>query len=95
MSSEREHLERSKKLVICSRCQADGKKSRVFFHIQKDEYPLFNGRSAYPYYDEDGMYHLHKQAITEQHYLCSEGHSFSARISHSCPNPSCDWEQTE
>lgn len=73
----------------CPQCVKQGKKSKVYIGMS-------SRTAAYcpPFYDEDGVYHLHDSNITHTDYRCSNRHGWTEREERT-PCPTCGnwWEE--
>lgn len=69
--------------MICPECKKEGKKSRVCPGVS-----MVTAMWCPPFYDEDGKYHHHDANITTTNYKCSNGHTWTERLSGLCW---CGW----
>jgi rubrerythrin len=69
----------------CPECVASGKKSRITPGMAS-----ITAMHCAPYYDEEGVYHLHDFNTTTTNYGCTNGHQWRET---SPPNqcPGCEW----
>ena len=70
----------------CLECVKEGKKSCVRINPFSTQFGHFP-----PFWDEEGVYHVHDTNTTTQYYRCDRGHSWSENVPNKCPNPNCDW----
>lgn len=66
--------------MICSKCREEGERSIV------RSGGGFSTNMAYqPYWDEDGVYHMHDVNAVTISYKCSRGHEIIKTGHHPCP----------
>jgi hypothetical protein len=75
-------------LMICKRCEQNGKKSKIMVITDKITSP-----TAVTYYDENGQFHIHDSNIFDGTYRCSNGHEWtSENKKYKCW---CGWEEKD
>jgi hypothetical protein len=57
--------------VICAECQKAGQKSCVYPGLG-----ITTAMWSPPYYDEEGLSHVHDRNVTTTAYRCSNGHKW-------------------
>lgn len=72
----------------CPECVEAGKRSHV--HVGAT---FSTAMFSSPFYDEDGVYHLHDPNGHTTSYSCSEGHKWAESRLRNCPAPGCDWAE--
>ncbi len=73
--------------MICKECQKDGQKSTV-----TGGFGTTTLLASYPFWDEDGRYHLHDYNTSRRRYTCSRGHEWTEVERGSCW---CGWKADE
>jgi len=74
--------------MICQTCKAEGQKSTISVGCG-----MTTAMGYAPFYDEDGVLHIHDPNVTTRDYTCSRGHSWSASTTSKCP--ACSWPENE
>ena len=71
------------RIVICPKCKEDGLKSKSY---DRGQFKTLMGVT--PFYDEEGIFHLHDDNEITQGFKCSNGHSWSETYKANCW---CGW----
>lgn len=67
--------------MTCPLCAERGKKSSV----HPDGFGTVTAMMSYPYYDENGVYHMHDLNTRTSEGRCSNGHTYVRVSGGSCP----------
>ena len=82
----KEKFKEEKETVECPKC----KEKSMFSHQTG-----FSTRiQFFPFEDESGP-HLHDKNHEDAIFVCKNNHKFHCGVNHICPNPKCDWVQSD
>jgi hypothetical protein len=70
----------------CPKCQEEGKKSILY-----DRGGSMTCMGYWPYYDEEGIEHIHNPNWHRNVYECSNGHLTETSRLSPCPAKECDY----
>lgn len=76
-------------MMICKECQEQGLKSKVYSRGTMST--AMSG--GLPFWDEEGVLHIHDGNWVTTGYQCSNGHNWTTRNHRPCP--SCDYGKEE
>ncbi len=74
--------------MICEQCQQDGKTSTIQVGISGSTLVW-----CPPFYDEQGIYHIHDSNTITTQYKCSNGHNWAESTHKECPTCGKWWEK--
>ena len=74
----------------CPECVEKGLKSMVTIKSMycTDSYYL-------PFFDQDGIYHIHDNNDIINDYYCSNNHNFKINYKEKCPHDECDFNKED
>ncbi len=78
------------KKKFCPMCSKEGKKSRI---TCGNISVMCMG--SLPYYDDEGEYHDHDPNTHSAYFYCSNDHKWVECSTQPCPNPKCDYGESE